>query len=193
MAMKTKTGERKTRVTPQEARDAVAAGRSTLVDVRRYDDYLNGHADGAVCIPLAELERRAGELPRDTPVDLVCRLGNSSGIALQKLQALGFENAANVAGGMEAWKAAGLPVVKRVRPPMSVERQTRLVVGTLVLLGILGSRAAPALLYVSAFMGCGLVFAGLTDWCGLSMLVAKAPWNRDLAERGGADGGACRL
>jgi hypothetical protein len=62
---------------------------------------------------------------------------------------------------------------------MSLERQVRIAAGSLVLLGVaLGAFVSQWLYGLSAFVGAGLVFAGLTDTCGMGMLLARMPWNR---------------
>jgi len=95
-------------VSVQQAADAAAAGHVLLVDVREHDEWSAGHAPGAVHIPLSELT--AADLPTDRPVVAVCRSGNRSGVAAAQLAQAGVQ-VANVAGGMTAWAAAGLPVV----------------------------------------------------------------------------------
>jgi hypothetical protein len=109
---------------------------------------------------------------------LVCRSGKRAEQAYQKLQATGCENLEVLDGGVIAWESAGLPVVRGVRA-ISLERQVRITAGLLVLLGvILGTWVHPAFYGLSAFVGAGLVFAGITDWCGMAMVLAKMPWNR---------------
>ena len=83
-----------------------------------------------------------------------------------------------VEGGTEAWIAAGLPVSRGVAKVISLERQVRIVAGTLVLTGVLLAYFVhPAFVGISAFVGAGLIFAGVTDWCGMGLLLAKLPWN----------------
>ena len=83
-----------------------------------------------------------------------------------------------VDGGTEAWEQAGLPVV-RGRGVIALDRQVRIAAGLLVLLGVgLSLLVHPAFVAVSAFVGAGLVFAGITDTCGMAMLLAKMPWNQ---------------
>lgn len=95
-------------VTAQQAAGAAAAGDVWLVDVREDDEWAAGHAQGALHIPLGALD--AAAVPRDRPVVAVCRSGNRSGMAAASLAQAGVE-VANMAGGMLAWAAAGLPVV----------------------------------------------------------------------------------
>ena len=73
---------------------------------------------------------------------------------------------------------AGLPVV-RGKKAISLERQVRIAAGSLVLLGVLlGWLVHPAFIGLSAFVGAGLVFAGVTDTCGMGMMLARMPWNQ---------------
>jgi rhodanese-related sulfurtransferase len=109
---------------------------------------------------------------------VICRSGNRSSKACQKFIDAGYTNVVNVEGGTSAWDAAGLPVV-RGKKAMSLERQVRIAAGFLVLLGtVLGFLLHPYFLAVPAFVGAGLMFAGITDTCGMGMLLAKMPWNR---------------
>jgi len=103
-------------------------------------------------------------------------------------QAAGFPNVLSVEGGTDAWQRAGLPVVRGQDKVISLERQVRIAAGLLVLIGIaMGWLVHPVFLGLSAFVGAGLTFAGITDWCGMGMLLAKMPWN----QRGG--GGSCAV
>ena len=84
----------------------------------------------------------------------------------------------NVEGGTLAWAAAGLPVV-RGRKAVSLERQVRIAAGSLVAAGVgLGVFVHPALLGLAAFVGAGLVFSGVTDTCGMGVVLGRLPWNR---------------
>jgi hypothetical protein len=83
-----------------------------------------------------------------------------------------------VEGGIQAWQANGLSVTRGHSRVIPLERQVRIGAGLLVLLGIaLGALVHPACYAISAFVGAGLVFAGVTDWCGMAMILAKMPWN----------------
>jgi rhodanese-related sulfurtransferase len=91
-----------------------------LVDVREPEEWRRGRAPGARHIPLGALGKRIGELPRDRDVLLICRSGNRSGMAQRTLRGQGYDRALNVAGGMNAWAAAGLPVVRADDRPGTV-------------------------------------------------------------------------
>ena len=115
--------------------------------------------------------------PADT-VYLSCKSDARSRIAAEKFLKEGFSNVCVIEGGVQAWEAAGLPVV-RGRKVISLERQVRIAAGSLVLLGLtLAYLVHPGFVGLSAFVGCGLVFAGVTDTCGMGMLLARMPWNQ---------------
>ena len=81
-------------------------------------------------------------------------------------------------GGLEAWKSAGLPIAADKSAPMEINRQVQITAGSLVLIGVLLSVFVnPAFVWLSAFIGAGLTFAGLSGWCGMGLLLASAPWN----------------
>jgi len=153
-----------------------------LIDVRTPVEYRAAHAVGARNIPLDTLDPQAVASGRNgqsgQPMYFICQGGNRSRKAVQKCLDSGVENVVNVEGGTNAWQQAGLPV-KHGKKAISLERQVRIAAGSLVLLGaVLGYFVAPAFIALSAFVGAGLIFAGITDTCGMGMMLAKMPWNR---------------
>lgn len=147
-----------------------------LIDVRTPAEYGELHAADARNVPLDRLD--AGAVSPEGPVYVICRSGGRGKLACEKLMAAGVANVVNVEGGTAAWEAAGLPVV-RGKKAMSLERQVRIAAGSLVLLGgILALAVHPYLVGLSIFVGAGLVFAGVTDTCGMGMMLARMPWNR---------------
>lgn len=95
---------------PADAAAAIEGGQAVLVDVREDHEWRAGRARGATHIPLADLPTRSGELPRDTPIYLICASGNRSAKAAAYLEREGFVKPINVRGGTTAWARAGLPV-----------------------------------------------------------------------------------
>jgi rhodanese-related sulfurtransferase len=151
----------------------------TVIDVREPVEFAGGHLACARLIPLAELEQRLGELPGDQPIVVVCKSGKRSGQGASLLQAKGFKQVSTLEGGLTAWAAAGLPLDRANRAPISLERQVRIAAGAIVLTGVLlGALVHPGFYGLSGLVGAGLIFAGITDWCGMGLLLAKAPWNR---------------
>jgi rhodanese-related sulfurtransferase len=96
-------------LTPAQAGEALRDEGAVAVDVREAEEWHAGHMDGSVWIPLGDLAARAGELPRDRPLLIVCRTGARSGYAADALVAAGYD-ARNLAGGLQQWAAAGLPL-----------------------------------------------------------------------------------
>ncbi len=150
-----------------------------IIDVRTPIEYREVHIRGAKLIPLDELDpRQIRSNATGAPLYLVCKSGGRAAKACEKFAAAGFDNLFSIEGGTTAWEAAGLPVVHS-QSCISLERQVRIAAGTLVLIGIaLGALVHPAFYALAALVGAGLVFAGVTDFCGMAMLLAKMPWNK---------------
>lgn len=155
-----------------------------LIDVRTPAEYAEVHIPQAVSRPLQGLDpaalAAAGIVRKDQRVHVICRTQNRSKLAAEALEAAGFQDVVVVEGGTSEWEAAGYPVVRGSgRAVISLERQVRIGAGSLVVLGVLLSwLVAPAFILLSGFVGAGLVFAGITDFCGMGLLLARAPWNR---------------
>ena len=154
-----------------------------VIDVRTVVEFDDVHVQQAVNIPLDVLAPQAlieaKTLPADQPVYILCRSGQRAGKAAERFSKEGFDNAVVVTGGTLAWIDADLPVVSGPGKSISLERQVRIAAGTLVLSGVLlGWRVHPAFYGIPAFVGSGLIFAGITDWCGMGLLLARAPWNK---------------
>jgi rhodanese-related sulfurtransferase len=100
------------RLVEVDATDASAGSESSvLLDVREADEWQAGHAPGATWIPLGDLDRARLELPINRRIVCICRVGGRSAKATEALMQMGFD-AVNMAGGMKAWAAQGLPVVR---------------------------------------------------------------------------------
>lgn len=176
-------------ITPEEIAKLREAGRPVdLVDVRSPVEFREVHAERARSVPLDALDPRAVMASRGDaaggPVYLICRSGARSRKAAELFREAGFDDVASVEGGTAAWERAGLPVV-RGEKVVSLERQVRIAAGSLVAIGTaLGAFVHPAFLAVPGFVGAGLVFAGVTDTCGMAMVLARMPWNRTACDRG---------
>ena len=149
-----------------------------LIDVRTPAEFRSVHAEGALNHPLESLEAEALPFEKSETLHLICQSGGRSAKACQLLEDAGYEAVVNVEGGTSAWQAARLPVVEG-KKAMSLERQVRIAAGSLIVVGAaVGCFVHPGGYGLSAFVGAGLVFAGLTDTCAMGMLIAKMPWNR---------------
>ncbi len=153
-----------------------------LIDVRTPAEYGEVHVTFARNVPLESMdaakviaERNGSDLQ---PLYVICKSGTRGSMACQKLNAAGLSNVINVEGGTSAWAAAGYPVV-RGKKAFALDRQMRIVAGSLVLLGvILGSTVHPYFYGLSGFVGAGLVFAGVSDICPMMNMLALMPWNQ---------------
>lgn len=161
-----------------------------LLDVRTLLEFESERIDGALNLPLDELDARVDELPEQADVVVVCRTGVRATIAADALGRTG-RRARVLEGGVQAWRRARLPLrVGRKRLP--VDRQVQLIAGLSVLVGVtLGTLVSPWWLALSAFFGAGLTFAGATGTCGLALVLLKMPWNRPLALSSEAGSATC--
>ena len=166
-------------ITPKELADRRAAGKLVeLIDVRTPVEFAQVHVAFARNVPLDQLRDDEVKVGPDGPVYVICQSGSRGRRACEKLRRAGV-NAVNVEGGTRAWEAAGLPVVRSGAKVLSLERQVRIAAGSLVITGaVLGALVHPAFHVLSGIVGAGLVYAGMTDRCGMGTLLAKMPWNR---------------
>jgi rhodanese-related sulfurtransferase len=171
-----------TTISPKQLLDQSTSGVGPeLIDVRTPVEFREVHVAFARNVPLDQLDPQAVMQSRGTkqePLFLICKSGGRAKQACDRFQAAGYTNVVNVEGGTVACEQAGLPLV-RGQKSMSLERQVRIAAGSLVVLGVvLGFLVHPACFGISAFVGAGLVFAGVTDTCGMGMMLARMPWNR---------------
>jgi rhodanese-related sulfurtransferase len=172
------------RISPTELHQLLTAnGSLPVIDVRTPPEFASVHVPQARNLPLDGLDPKglveAGTLPSDQPVYVLCQSGQRATRAAEKFASQGYPNAVVVEGGTQGWVNASLPVTRGQSGVISLERQVRIGAGSLVLIGVLlGWFVNPAFFGLSAFVGAGLVFAGVTDWCGMGLLLAKAPWNK---------------
>lgn len=160
---------------------AAGIGSAVLLDVRTPAEYEEMHIEGSVLHPLTKLDPEEVKtlLGNTSECVVVCASGQRATRAAEQLQkALGGAVKLSVLdGGVKAWDAAGMPLV-RGKGVISLERQVRIAAGSFVLIGVvLGFLVKPAWFALSGFVGAGLVFAGITDTCGMGMLLARMPWN----------------
>lgn len=163
----------------QELRRRLDADEVALIDVREPSEHKSESIPEACLIPLAEISN--DKLPsKSRTVVIHCRSGKRSMTACEKLVAVDPDlEVYNLEGGIMAWMQAGFDVKRSTSVGMSLERQTLLVAGFFVFLGFaLGLVISPKFHFLSGFVGLGLMFGGLTGWCGMTKLLARMPWNR---------------
>ena len=174
-------------ITPRELHNRLQQGEKLhLLDVRTPAEHAEIHVPDVHLVPLDQLDSTklasVNGFAKDQPLYIFCRTGNRAKQAAEKLEKGGYEQCHVVEGGTMAWAEAGLPVTRGTGKVISLERQVRIAAGVSVLLGVLLAQFVnPAFIWLSGFIGAGLLFAGITDLCGMGMLIAKLPWN----QRGG--------
>lgn len=172
------TAESVEKIKPAEAASRI--GEFLILDVRDPAEFQTVSIAGAVLHPLNGLNEEAVKklATLHSGCLVVCASGVRAGQAAARLSAAGLTPAI-LEGGMNAWESAGLPVRRSGKPMMSIERQTRLTIGTIIFCAVLlGVFVHPAFLALAAFGGAGLAVSGLTNWCGLALVLARMPWNR---------------
>jgi rhodanese-related sulfurtransferase len=152
---------------------------AAVIDVRTPVEFAEVHVPQARSVPLDELNPGSLQLPKDQPVYLLCRSGQRATKAAEKFAKEGFTQPVVIAGGTLAWIDAQLPVERSAVKVISLERQVRITAGAIVFTGVLLAYFVNFhFIWLSGFIGAGLVFAGITDFCGMGLLLAKMPWNR---------------
>lgn len=167
---------------PAEARAAVAQGEAVVIDVREPFERTSAFIPGSHPHPMSTFDAAALRAAHPTArLVFQCKSGARSADAAKRFaQATGDADTWQLAGGIDAWRGAGHPVERSAHAPrLDIMRQVQITAGSLVLVGVLGSLFIhPAVLGLSAFVGAGLVFAGVSGWCGMARLLGRLPWNR---------------
>ena len=173
----------KTSITPSELNRLLTTGSAAvLLDVRTPGEFAAGHVPGAKLVPLDDLDpsaflRQCGA--NNQPIYVLCQSGGRACKAIEKFQRAGFNGCVLVEGGTAAWIAASLPVERSASRALPLLRQVQIVVGMITAIGAaLAMTVNPQFVIIPLFMGCGLIFAGATGFCGLALILAKLPWNR---------------
>lgn len=160
-----------------------------IVDVRTPGEFAGRHIPGSYNVPLPQLAEHRQELTTSSttsPVVLVCESGRRAGQAERQLADAGLDQVHVLDGGVAAWESTGLDLVRPDGPaPWGLERQVRLVAGSIVATSIAASVVWPPARYVAGFVGAGLTFAALTDTCAMGMALSKLPYNT--RQRGSCD------
>ncbi len=173
-------------IAPRQFQSMINQGnRPYLIDVRMPVEYRTEHAEGAVQLPLDDLNPETYEsylqdhkISREEPVFLICKSGSRAKKAAQLLRRFGHQKIGVVEGGTEAWRRAGLPI-QRNGNFLPLERQIQIAIGVLLITKVAFGFTIHELFFVAtAMIGVGLIVAGTTNWCGLARLLALMPWNR---------------
>jgi rhodanese-related sulfurtransferase len=167
-------------ISPIELQSILAqTPNANLLDVRTPGEYAEVHIPQARNIPFHDLEPERLDFQKQQPIYLLCQSGQRATKAVEKLSRQGFTQPIVIDGGMLGWIKANLPVTLGHSKAISLERQVRIVAGSLVFIGVLlGWFVHRGFFGLSAFVGAGLVFAGVTDFCGMGLILLRLPWNR---------------
>lgn len=166
-------------ISPREAERLVAHG-AALADIRPMDERAREHIPASMHAPLGA---PAPDFSGARAVVFYCRSGNRTRMNADALRACAQGREAYLLeGGLDAWKRAGLPVAANRSQPLEIQRQVQIAAGSMVLLGVvLGTAVSPWFYLLSGLVGAGLVFAGVSGFCGLARVLLKMPWNRRAA------------
>lgn len=170
-------------VTAAQAKALMAQG-AVLVDIRSTDERARERIPGSQHLALSQLEAAGLPFPATQGVIFHCRSGNrtqlNAALIANCLRGTCPEGALYLLeGGVDAWKRAGLQVERDESRPIELQRQVQIGAGSVILMGVLlGTFVHPGFYGISGFAGAGLIFAGLTGFCGMARLLMKAPWNR---------------
>jgi rhodanese-related sulfurtransferase len=166
-------------VEPATVQAWLQRGEAVLIDVREADEHARERIAGARLAPLSRFDPQAFSNERGKFAVFHCSSGNRTTQAAARLLGAGFADAYQLEGGIQGWKRAGLPVIADRRAPLPIMRQVQIVAGSLVLLGIvLALLVSPWFMALSAFVGAGLIVAGVTGFCGMANLLLHMPWKR---------------
>jgi rhodanese-related sulfurtransferase len=166
---------------PREAQKLLESGKAILIDIREAEEFAREHIRGARHVPLSGLDRHDFDRERADGKAAIfqCQSGRRTEMNRERLIALGFAQAYVIEGGLNAWRAAGLPSHVDHKQPMELQRQVQIAAGSLVLTGVvLGFSVSPLFFLLSGGVGAGLVFAGMSGSCLMGQILAQMPWNR---------------
>jgi rhodanese-related sulfurtransferase len=156
---------------PAEVAARIKAGKAVLVDIREPDEFARSHIAGAMSVPLSGWEQAHLTVDPAQDVIFTCRSGMRTAGACDRLAARVTSDAFVLDGGVDGWASAGLPVAT-----------VQITAGSMVLAGVvLGFALSPAWFGLSAFVGAGLMFAGISGSCMMASLLQMAPWNKRAA------------
>jgi len=152
-----------------------------LLDVRSALEFTQVHIKDSINVPIDILSAKINDLIQSKQSYIVlCRTGNRSPMAADMLIQAGFNKVKVMQGGTTRWHKEKLPIIKG-EGGISLERQIRLIAGSLVLFGIITAWLLHwAFVFISVFVSCGLIYAGTTDNCLMGMLLMKLPYNKTL-------------
>lgn len=164
----------------KELHEVMKDGQSIqIVDVREMPEYAADRISASANVPLSQLKSHADRVSRERPIFLVCESDSRANQAGRKFEAMGFNDLTVLKGGLNSWRKESYPLETGQAAVWAMDRQVRFTAGLVILWGIIFSYLIhPLFVLISIFIGAGLVFSAVTDWCGMAILLGKMPWNR---------------
>jgi len=172
-------------VEPAQLERWMEQGECVLIDVREPMEYERESIPGASNVPLDRLSESTLPDRDGRRLVLHCNSGRRSARGARTLAGRDLGTVWNLRGGLQAWKRKGGRTKFNPQAPIDLQRQVQIVAGSGVLLGVLGGFWSPWFLLLSAFIGAGLLYAGLSGTCGMALLLSRMPWNRPVPDDGG--------
>lgn len=171
-------------ITVQELNQLLQDGlqkNDLVLDVRTAAEYQTSRIATVVNRPLDQLDNHVTEFHTNRTLYVHCQSGSRSQKACERLRELGVNHYVNVVGGLSAWEQAGFPTVK-AKGTLPIIQQVMIAAGALVLLGVLlAAFFHVGWIGLSAAVGAGLFYAGVSGQCFMAILLAKMPWNAPAA------------
>jgi len=150
-----------------------------VVDIREPGEYRREHIPGSRNVPRAELGNSDFHADQDKIAVFHCSSGNRTKMCKDAILACGFKDTYCLPEGLAQWKRCNLPIIYDKSAPIDIMRQVQITAGSLVVTGVLLSYLIhPAFVFLSAFIGAGLIFSGVSGTCGMGKLLSYMPWNR---------------
>jgi len=176
------------KITARELKAAIDAGTDAqIIDVRTPDEFIGEHIAAAASRPLIHFDQEVASLDKSREVYALCRGGHRAEEFCRKLDALGYRTFC-IEGGLNAWLKEDFPVVRAAKQVWSIERQVRFISGLLVFLGIvLALTVHSGFVYFSALVGVGMMYSAAANFCGMALLLARMPWNKQPLDKQSLD------
>lgn len=165
-------------ITPDLAEKLISEG-ATVVDIRSAGEFSGEHILGAKNVPMEQITINSFGGDDNKKVVFYCRSGMRTKMNTQQLESSVKGEAFIIDGGLSAWKKQGLSVNIGAKQPLEIFRQVQIIAGILIMLGVLLGYTFSVWFYALSFLvGAGLLFAGVTGFCGMAVVLMKMPWNK---------------
>lgn len=163
-------------LSPKELYDLINNNEVVIVDVREPFEHRSCHIKGSILIPSSSFDETKIPKADGKKIVIHCKSGRRSSMVLSQMK---HKDIYNLEGGVDAWIAQGFDVEKSSKKCLTLDRQVQLTIGTILISSFLLTYFINInFVFIALLIGCGLSFAGLTGFCGLAMILAKAPWNK---------------